>query len=564
LREKNRKTAVHEESVQPEQLAATVEYPQPAEPAAGTVPRLPVAFVQKPVSPAAELQTLLRKRLRFAAILFAGFYTLLLVILCRAYLGHSALAIADLVYAGNIALVIVVAGALAWVCGRARPFSAGQLRALEGVLFGVLVVSNVVRAVLYTRDYVLWQHLLALLQLGKDDVAADIYRAATGQFFGHWVTVILAYGVLIPNTARRCAAVVGALVLTALCCWGAIGLANGVLPAFWPEFWGYALRALAAPVAVAIYASHRIEQYRRQASAARKLGQYQLQRRLGKGGMGEVYLAEHVLLRRPCAVKLIRPDQAGDAEMLARFEREVQLTAALTHPNTIQVFDYGHAEDGTFYYAMEYLPGPNLEELVRRHGPLPAARAIHLLRQICGALSEAHGVGLIHRDIKPGNVIVCPRGGMADVAKLLDFGLVRQVGTDSAAAGNSRHGTIAGTPEYMSPEQATGRDDLDARCDIYGLGGLAYFLLTGRPPFAGLNLAETLAAHRHTAPAPLGTHVTDVPADLEAIVLRCLAKDPASRFSDARSLEAALAQCQAAGQWTETGDQHGRPVAEMP
>src|SRR5204862_6493702 len=140
----------------------------------------------------------------------------------------------------------------------------------------------------------------------------------------------------------------------------------------------------------------------------------------GAGGMGEVYLADHGLLRRPCALKIIRPERVGDPTSLRRFEHEVQVTATLTHPNTIEIFDYGHTADGTFYYVMEYLPGPNLEELVKRNGPLLAERAIHLLRQLCGALTEAHAVGLIHRDIKPGNVIVCERGKVPDVAKLLD------------------------------------------------------------------------------------------------------------------------------------------------
>ena len=186
--------------------------------------------------------------------------------------------------------------------------------------------------------------------------------------------------------------------------------------------------------------------------------------------MGEVYLAEHVLLRRPCALKLIRPERAGDPKNLRRFEREVQATATLTHPNTVQVYDYGHTDDGTFYYVMEYLPGLTLEELVKRHGPLPPARAIHFLRQVCGALEEAHAVGLIHRDIKPGNVIVCERGGVHDVAKLLDFGLVLSPVSEADGEKLTQDGAIAGTPAYMSPEQAGGQDDVDARSDIYSLG----------------------------------------------------------------------------------------------
>src|SRR5205085_1441654 len=160
-------------------------------------------------------------------------------------------------------------------------------------------------------------------------------------------------------------------------------------------------------------------------------------------------------------------ERAGDPNILRRFEREVQATATLTHPNTVQIFDYGHTEDGTFYYAMEYLPGLSLEELVRRHGPLPPERAVHLLRQVCGALREAHGIGLVHRDVKPGNVLVCERGGLHDVAKLLDFGLVRVSGLGPAGQSLTQEGMIAGTPAYMSPEQAAGQAEPDARSDLY-------------------------------------------------------------------------------------------------
>ena len=211
--------------------------------------------------------------------------------------------------------------------------------------------------------------------------------------------------------------------------------------------------------------------------------------------MGEVYLAKHVLLRRPCAIKLIRSDRARNPEHLLRFEREVQTTATLTHPNTVQVFDYGHAEDGTFYYVMEYLPGLTLDQLVTRGGPLPPTRAIHLLRQVCGALREAHALGLIHRDIKPSNVIVCERGGQRDTAKLLDFGLVLPPAGSPDGQNLTQEGTVAGTPAYMSPEQAANQQNIDARSDIYGVGALAYFLLTGQPPFAGRSPVETLAAH---------------------------------------------------------------------
>jgi serine/threonine protein kinase len=262
--------------------------------------------------------------------------------------------------------------------------------------------------------------------------------------------------------------------------------------------------------------------------------------------MGEVFLAEHVMLRRPCAIKLIRPERTGDPKNLLRFEREVQTTATLTHPNTVQIFDYGHAADGTFYYVMEYLPGLNLEELVKRDGPLRPSRAIHFLKQICGALKEAHGRGLIHRDIKPGNVMVCERGGIRDVAKLLDFGLVLLAVTETDGEKLTQDGTVTGTPAYLSPEQAGGQETVDARSDIYSLGALAYYLLTGQPPFANRSGVKMLAAHIYEAPALLSARQRDVPADLEAVVLRCLAKEPSDRFPDAPSLEEAFSSCCAA------------------
>ena len=182
-----------------------------------------------------------------------------------------------------------------------------------------------------------------------------------------------------------------------------------------------------------------------------------------------------------------------------RAEREVQATAQLTHANIVQVFDYGHADDGTIYYTMEYLPGLNLDELVAQSGPLPAERAIHLLRQVCGALHAAHTNGLIHRDIKPGNIIIGPHGGQPDVAKLLDFGLVPLQRPNFDATRLTREGDIAGTPAFMSPEQVAGAEDLDGRSDIYSLGALAYFLLTGQPPFSG-RWRSSMAAHLQERP----------------------------------------------------------------
>jgi serine/threonine-protein kinase len=301
----------------------------------------------------------------------------------------------------------------------------------------------------------------------------------------------------------------------------------------------------------ATFGTRTISRLRRQVAEARQLGQYRLVRRIGAGGMGEVYLAEHQLLKRPCAVKLIRPACATHQKALERFECEVRLTAKLSHPNTVEVYDYGRAEDGTYYYVMEYLQGLSLAELVERHGPLPPARVVYLLRQVCGALREAHVAGLIHRDIKPSNIFAARRGGLEDVAKLLDFGLVRR--TAAARAPHlSAEGQILGTPLFMSPEQATGAQELDERSDIYSLGAVAYYLLTGRPPFDGEESIAVMIAHARDPVVPPSRVRPGIPTDLERIVLRCLAKDAAERFPDAESLEWALGECACVGDW----DQH--------
>jgi len=256
--------------------------------------------------------------------------------------------------------------------------------------------------------------------------------------------------------------------------------------------------------------------------------------------MGRVYLAEHRFLRRPCAVKLIRAEQAGDEAALARFEREVQAAAGLTHPNTVQIYDYGQSEDGTFYFAMEYLPGASLDDVVARHGPLEPARAVRVLAQLCGALHEAHARGLVHRDLKPGNVMLCERGGVQDVAKLLDFGLVAALQPESADPRITQAGAIVGTPAFMSPEQCVGDAAVAPASDIYSLGALGYFLLTGAAPFGGCGAVQTLVAHVNRTPRPVTELRPEVPEALSDVIARCLAKQPSERYPDAASLERAL------------------------
>jgi len=280
---------------------------------------------------------------------------------------------------------------------------------------------------------------------------------------------------------------------------------------------------------------------------AKQLGQYTLEEKLGTGGMGTVYKARHAMLRRPTAVKLLDIGRMSDTAV-ARFEREVQLTATLTHPNTVAIFDYGRTPEGVFYYAMEYLDGLNLDDLVARHGPLPEARVAHLLRQACGALAEAHHAGMVHRDVKPANVFLTARGGMRDFVKVLDFGLVKTA--DASEANLTSADAITGTPLYLSPEGITAPEDVDARADVYAVGAVAYYLLAGQPPFAGKTVTEILMKHVNATPESFAARGVTVGAAFEALVFRCLAKSPADRPRTAGVLLAELEACPVAGEWS--------------
>ncbi len=282
---------------------------------------------------------------------------------------------------------------------------------------------------------------------------------------------------------------------------------------------------------------------------SKRLGQYQLEEKLGEGGMGLVYRASHALLQRPAAVKLLPAERVG-VHALERFEREVQLTARLTHPNTVTVFDYGRTPEGVFYYAMDLLSGATLGEIVQRHGRMPPARVVHVLRQVCASLSEAHGIGLIHRDIKPANIVLCERGGIHDTVKVLDFGLVKELDRPESAP-LTRSDAVTGTPQYIPPEALTDPDHIDGRSDLYSLGATAFFLLTGEDLFHGGTLIEICTHHLHTPPRDPRTVVPEVPVDLAEIVLACLAKNPADRPESARALSARLASCSVAGGWTD-------------
>jgi hypothetical protein len=318
--------------------------------------------------------------------------------------------------------------------------------------------------------------------------------------------------------------------------------------AFWVLMGLLALCALGIFLAM-LFISHQQRALQKATLAAKQLGQYALEEKLGAGGMGTVYKARHALLRRPTAVKLLDVDNISDAA-IARFEREVQLTSALTHPNTVAVYDYGRTPEGIFYYAMEYLDGLNLEDLVKRFGPAPEARMVFLLRQICGSLAEAHAAGLVHRDIKPANIFLTRRGGLHDFVKVLDFGLVKAQGGQDKANVTSPH-ALMGTPLYLSPEAVNQPDAVDARADVYAVGAVGYFMLTGEPVFMGATVMEICLKHVKEPPEPPSRRSgRPVSADLEALLLRCLAKTPGQRPGNAAEVLRELDACAPAGTWT--------------
>jgi hypothetical protein len=358
---------------------------------------------------------------------------------------------------------------------------------------------------------------------------------------------VFARALIVPSTARRTAVACGLTFFPMTVSAFAIAVTTHQelpKPAY---FLGYLLIS-AVPMLLSTAGSDIIYGLQRKVDAAKEkqLGSYTTLREIGSGGMGKVYLARHFLLSRPTAVKLLRPDRGGP-DALDRFEREVKAMSQLTHPNTVAVYDYGQSLSGEFYYAMEYLDGLNLEELVRLYGPQPAGRVADILAQVSGALQEAHERGIIHRDIKPGNIMLCRRGGMPDVAKVLDFGLAKDGGVDGGASTQVIMGTVA----YLAPERITPDGPVGPATDLYALGAVGYFLLTGRRVFEG-STSDVLAQHVTKPPTPPSkVAAIYIPPELEAIILRCLAKRPADRYASAAELEQALRGLPPAKDWEE-------------
>jgi tRNA A-37 threonylcarbamoyl transferase component Bud32 len=296
----------------------------------------------------------------------------------------------------------------------------------------------------------------------------------------------------------------------------------------------------------------------RQVRKARELGSYELEEQIGKGGMGEVYRAHHRLLARPAAVKLISPSELNSSAdqsrvVTERFRREAEAAATLRSPHTIELYDYGVAEDGTFYYVMELLDGIDFHELVRKHGPVPPERVGHLLTQACDSLGEAHLLGLVHRDVKPSNILACRMGLAVDYVKVLDFGLVKK---DPSRAEPEPHitsaGAVSGTPAFMAPESVTGTDAVTAAADVYALGCVGYWLLTGQNVFSAANATMMMVEHIQKAPVPPSFKSPQpVPRDLDELIMRCLAKDPSERPSDAAVLHDELSRLRFPVSWSD-------------
>ncbi len=318
------------------------------------------------------------------------------------------------------------------------------------------------------------------------------------------------------------------------------------------SFWGlFGLLTVGAIIifVFTVILARKEQETRRAVIKAKQLGQYSLDEKLGEGGMGVVYRGHHAMLRRPTAIKLLDIEKTTD-EAVARFEREVQLTSQLNHPNTIAIYDYGRTPEGVFYYAMELLEGINLDDLVKKFGVLPESRVLFLMSQIAGSLSEAHSLGVVHRDVKPANIFLTHRGGVYDFIKLLDFGLVKAVDGREQASLTSAN-AMAGTPMYLSPEGINSPEKVDARSDLYAFGAVAFYLLTGTPVFEGESVIEICMKHTREQPETpsqrLGKPVSE---DLEKIIMQCLEKDPAQRPQSAAEIVQKLSKCQLGETWT--------------
>jgi serine/threonine-protein kinase len=468
------------------------------------------------------------------------------------------LGIFGLVVAACVSVAILVAGPV-W-----HELGYTNILPIRVVQFTLLVLSVAVYIVARTRSV----PNSTVMAVGVCYQVTICYLASLGQTLmsyglaGHVPettgahVIIVAYPLIVPSAPRRSVLAVAAAMATvplSIASMPLLGLAAA-------PFVKYVAPTLFAGISgvLAVIGSRVIYGIARDAAMAREMGSYRLEALLGKGGMGEVWRARHRLLTRPAAIKLLRPEALGNEpdrqrQARGRFEREAQTTASLRSPHTVALYDFGSSEDGAFYYVMELLEGVDSEEFVRRFGPLPVSRAVRWLNQACASLAEAHEAGLVHRDIKPSNIFVCRYGREVDFIKVLDFGLVKPMEPgDSTELNLTIEGTIRGTPGYLPPEQARGDGAIDARTDIYALGCVAYWLLTGQRVFEGRSTLEVLAHHLQTVPEPPSQRTELlVPREVDALVLACLEKDPARRPQSADELAARLRAIPIQSPWTD-------------
>lgn len=382
------------------------------------------------------------------------------------------------------------------------------------------------------------QGALALMCLKYEGIASPLVTGI--------LVVLIARSSILASPWKRGLVTLGAPLLLFP---GILAVSTLFLPEIRQQFFDPQARAifirhlfvLAASLSVCVWGGQGHWALRRQLFEARNIGRYRLKRRIGRGGMGEVWVAYHAGLQRDVALKVLRPDDETDPIAVQRFEKEVAATSRLTHPNTVRVFDYGVTDDGIWYYAMELLEGVTLYELVREHGPMPVERALLIGHQIARALAEAHARGIVHRDIKPENIFVTHAGDEPDFVKVLDFGIAKVLGEVNGAT-LTQTGAVFGTPAYISPEAARGQAT-SARSDVYGVGAVLYYMLAGRPPFVGETPAEILLAHV-TQPVPaLDSYPNvSVPEDISSVVMRCLQKDASERFADSGELSIEMAK----------------------
>ena len=490
-----------------------------------------------------ETRTLLQARLKLAAVA--------LLLLVSAFFVRDFFVVDASERPLVSAFLIAMLAASLVVLYRARSLSLAQLRIIELVVFGVIAFQ------------IAHNNYLQILDRAQSRDATYVLaemQSTTLSFFA----LISFYGMFVPNTVRRAAIVIGGYGVVFIALLPVMSLQD---PQAWTFVWqsvGVEQRSsmvlmIVFGVGISITASSIIGSLRSEVIEAKQMGQYRLTESIGQGGMGEVWRAEHALLARPAAIKLIRPevldpdDPVKAESMIRRFEREAQNTANLRSVHTIELYDFGITESGTLYYVMELLDGIDLESLVNRHGPLSPARARYLLKQVCDSLAEAHEEGLVHRDVKPANVLACRLGGEYDFAKVLDFGLAKQRQHDASEqdAKLTREGMVIGTPAYMPPETVT-QGISDARSDIYALGCVMYWMLTGQLVFEGSHAMSMVVRHVQDAPEPPSKHSEIViPAAFDEIVLACLAKSPDERPQSAVDIKRMLVDLDLEETWSE-------------